>query len=58
MATLVEFSKAILNLNKEKIFSETLKYFKANKSEFTLEQIASNEYLVSGMLTALVYANI
>lgn len=51
--TLFEFSQSVLKLNKEKKFSDALKYFKENKVQFTPEQIASNEYLISAMLTAL-----
>ena len=53
MASLFDFSQAISKLNKEKKFDETLKYFKEFKIEFTQEQIASNDYLISAMLTAL-----
>jgi len=53
MATLFEFSQAISKLNKEKKFSDSLKYFKENKVQFKSEQIASNDYLISAMLTAL-----
>ena len=51
--SLYEFSQSILKLNKGKKFSDSLKYFKENKVQFTPEQIASNDYLISGMLTAL-----
>lgn len=50
---LIEFSQSISRLNKEKKFSDSLKYFKENKVQFTPEQIASNDYLISAMLTAL-----
>jgi tetratricopeptide (TPR) repeat protein len=53
MASLFDFSQVISKLNKEKKFAETLKYFKENKTQFTTEQIASNDYLISAMLTAL-----
>ncbi len=53
MASLFDFSQAISKLNKEKKFAETLKYFKENKTQFTTEQIASNDYLISAILTAL-----
>lgn len=53
MASLFDFSQAISKLNKEKKFAETLKYFKEFKIEFTQEQIAANDYLISAMLTAL-----
>jgi len=54
---LIEFSQSISKLNKEKKFSAALKYFKENKAQFTDEQIASNEYLISAMLTALRHTN-
>ena len=53
MATLFEFSQALSKLNKEKNYTDTLKYFKENKTQFTTEQIASNDYIISAMLTAL-----
>ena len=53
MASLYDFSQAISKLNKEKKFLETLNYFKENKIHFTAEQISSNDYLISAMLTAL-----
>ena len=53
MATLFEFSQALSKLNKEKNYTVTLKYFKENKTQFTTEQIASNDYIISAMLTAL-----
>jgi tetratricopeptide (TPR) repeat protein len=53
MTSLFDFSQAISKLNKEKKFSETLRYFKDNKAKFTSEQIASNVYLISAIITAL-----
>jgi tetratricopeptide (TPR) repeat protein len=53
MTSLFDFSQTISKFNKDKKFSETLKYFKENKTEFTNEQIVSNVYLISAMLTAL-----
>lgn len=53
MTSLFDFSQNISKLNKEKKFSETLGYFKENKTKFTTEQIASNGYLIAAMLTAL-----
>ncbi len=53
MTSLFDFSQAISKLNKERKFSETLSYFKNNKAQFTTEQISSNVYLISAMLTAL-----
>lgn len=54
---LIEFSQAILKLNKEKKFCDTLKYFKDNKLAFSTEEIASNSFLVSAMITALRHTN-
>lgn len=53
----IEFSQAISKLNKEKKFSDALKHFKENKTQFTDEQIGSNEYLIGAMLTALRHTN-
>ena len=50
---LIEFSQTILKLNKEKNFTETLKYFKENKSKFAFEDIRSNSFIVSAMVNAL-----
>ncbi len=51
--TVFEFGKSIHNLNKEKKYSGALKYFKENKVQFTSEQISSNDYLISYVITAL-----
>lgn len=53
MASLFDFSQAISKLNKEKRFTDSLEYFKKNKVHFESEQIASNDYIISAMLTAL-----
>lgn len=55
--TLFEFSQSIKALNKEKKFSETLKFFKENKAAFTPEQIGLNKYVVYEMITALIETN-
>lgn len=55
--TLFDFSQSIKALNKEKKFSETLKYFKENKVAFTPEQIGLNKYIVYEMITALIETN-
>lgn len=55
--TLFDFSQSIKALNKEKKFSETLKYFKENKAAFTPEQIGLNKYVVYEMITALIETN-
>ena len=57
MASLFDFSQAISKLNKEKRFSETLKYFKDGKNEFTPEQIGLNKYIVYEMISALIETN-
>ena len=46
MASLFDFSQTISKLNKEKKFSETLSYFKNNKTQFTTEQIGLNKYIL------------
>jgi len=53
MLTLFDFSRAISKLNTERKYSDALKYFKQNKTQFTSEQISGNEYLISAMITAL-----
>ena len=55
--TLFDFSQSIKALNKEKKFSETLQFFKDNKTEFTPEQIGLNKYVVYEMITALIETN-
>ena len=57
MSTLFEFSQAIRNLNKEKKFSETLKFFKDNKTEFKPENIGLNKFVVYEMISALIETN-
>ena len=54
MASLYDFSQAVSKLNKEKKFSEALKYFKENKAQFTSEQIGLNKYVVYEVVTALI----
>jgi len=54
---LIQFSQNICKLNKEKKFSDTLKFFKENKTAFTKEQIRENDFLVSAMLNALQKTN-
>lgn len=55
--SIIEFSQAILKLNKEKKYAEALKFFKENKVQFSEEQIAGNVYLIAGMITALRHTN-
>ena len=50
---IIEFSKTILDLNKQKRYSDSLAYFKQNKSKFQKSEIAGNAYLISSILTAL-----
>ena len=57
MASLFDFSQTISKLNKEKKFSETLSYFKNNKTQFTTEQIGLNKYIVYEMISALIEKN-
>lgn len=54
---LIEFSQAILKLNKEKKFGDALKYFKENKIIFSPDEISSNPFLISSMITALRQTN-
>lgn len=53
MPSLFDFSTEIRNLNKGEKFAEALGYFKAHKGDFTTDQIASNEYIISELLSAL-----
>ncbi len=57
MPTLFDFSQTIRNLNKEKKFSETLKFFKDNKTEFKPEDIGLNKFVVYEMIYALIETN-
>ena len=57
MATLYDFSRNLLNLNKEGKFGDTLKYFEKYKSSFSSDEISGNNYLVSAMLTAFRRTN-
>lgn len=51
--TLIEFSKQIAFLKKEKKFKEALAYFKENKKQFSKEDIAQNEYVISNIVFCL-----
>jgi tetratricopeptide (TPR) repeat protein len=53
MSNFFEFRKQIDDFTKAKNYSDALKYFKENKSSFTNEEIASNEYLVYNVLMCL-----
>lgn len=51
--TLIEFSKQIAFLKKERKYNEALTYFRENKKLFSKEEIAQNEYITSNMLYCL-----
>ena len=53
MSSLFDFSSHIRKLASDKKYQDALSYFKANKNEFDNAAIASNEYLVSDMLSCL-----
>lgn len=57
MPSLFDFIQIISRLNSERKFAETIKYFKENKSEFTVEQIGSNRFIVNEMALALIETN-
>jgi tetratricopeptide (TPR) repeat protein len=57
MPTLFEFSQQISKYKKENKCSEALAYFKENKGNFTKEQIRSNEYIISDILSCLRHLN-
>ncbi|WP_165026165.1 tetratricopeptide repeat protein [Dysgonomonas sp. ZJ279] len=57
MLTLFDFSRQIASLRKEKKYLEILTYFKENKVDFSKEQIANHEYIVSDIMSALRYTN-
>ncbi|WP_185204698.1 hypothetical protein [Chryseobacterium sp. C3] len=55
--TLFEFSQQLAILKNDKKFSEALSYFREHKINFTKEQIANNEYIISDMITSLRNSN-
>lgn len=57
MSSLFDFSKHIRKLASEKKYQDALSYFKANKNQFNDTAIASNEYLVSDILSCLRRSN-
>jgi tetratricopeptide (TPR) repeat protein len=57
MGSLFDFSQSISKFNKEKKFSESLRYFKDFKNEFTAEQIGLNKFIVYDMILALIETN-
>lgn len=57
MASLFDFSRKIADLKKEKKYAEALSHFKENKANFTKEQISTNEYIISDLITCLRHSN-
>jgi tetratricopeptide (TPR) repeat protein len=57
MPTLFEFSQHINTLKKEKKYTDAITYFRLNKGGFSKEQIGTNEYLVSDIISCLRYSN-
>lgn len=57
MGSLFDFSQSISKLNKEKKFSESLRYFKEFKKEFTPAQIGLNKFIVYEVILALIETN-
>jgi tetratricopeptide (TPR) repeat protein len=55
--TLFDFSQSIRALNNQKKFSETLKFFKDNKTEFKPQDIGLNKFIVYEMISALIETN-
>ncbi|PXY40578.1 hypothetical protein DMB65_11745 [Flavobacterium cheongpyeongense] len=55
--TLFDFSQSIKALNNQKKFSETLKFFKENKTEFKPDDIGLNKFIVYEMISALIETN-
>jgi len=56
MATIYSFSEKIASLQKEKNYQEALDYFRANHSDFTIQQIGEQSTLVCDMLHCFRYA--
>jgi len=54
---LFDFSRQISQLKRDRRFGDALVYFKENKTHFTDERIASNEYIISDLLYCLRGAN-
>lgn len=57
MLTLFDFSRQISTLKKGKKYIDALAYFKENKVNFSKEQIANHEYIISDVISALRYTN-
>jgi DNA-binding XRE family transcriptional regulator len=57
VSSVFDFSRHIRKLASEKKYQDALSYFKAYKNQFNHNAIASNEYLVSDMLSCLRHSN-
>lgn len=57
MASLYDFSRHIADLKRENKYADALSFFKENKADFSNEQIANNEYLISDIISCLRYTN-
>ena len=55
--TLYEFSKQISDLKKQQKYTQVLQFFKENKNSFQIEEIISNKWLVSDIITSLRKTN-
>lgn len=55
--TLFDFSQSIRALNREKKHSDSLKFFKENKTNFTADQIGANTFIVNDIISALIETN-
>jgi tetratricopeptide (TPR) repeat protein len=57
MLSLYDFSSEIFKLHKDKKYQDTLNYFRENKTHFTPEEICTNRYIVSGVISSLIELN-
>lgn len=57
MSELYDFSKNIQSFIAEKKFAEALQYYKDNNEQFSKDEIASNEYIVSDVIRCLRKVN-
>ncbi|WP_231490341.1 hypothetical protein [Pedobacter sp. Leaf170] len=57
MLTILDFSKQLAGLKREKQYAQALTCFRENKANFTKEHISGNEYIISDMISCLRYAN-
>lgn len=55
--SLFDLSQTVSKLNKDKKYSEALRFFKENKAAFSPDEIGKNGYLISAMLSALRHTN-